>query len=169
MDSNVWWIGPLVIVGLRLVWTEALLGRPEARGALLVFRTARSLRAVLAVGLLGILFATIVSGGHEETWVLVIAAGLVAALCFGWPSTIMIGDADVRSSVWWRPTVAIRWGEVTGIEKRAGGELSVFGGNGETIAFSRYHVDPRRFEAEVLQRANLDSVIDASRPPTMRF
>lgn len=168
MDSNIWWSGPVVLIVLRLLYAEAVFGRAQDTGGALRFSAAAGVRIALGTGITGIVVASIVSAGREESWVIVGATALMLFLCFMWPTTITLNNSDLRQHSWWRRTVRIGWTDVTGIERRAGGELSVFGRNGETIAFSRYHVDPRRFEAEVLKRANLEGVIDASRPPTMR-
>jgi hypothetical protein len=169
MDSNIWWSGPLALFALRFLYVEAVFARAEAKGNALVFRVAGGLRLLFGAGVIGTTVGIILSLGRESVWVIVGSAGILAAMCFYWPTVIVITGERITHNSWWGRSIRIGWPDVTGIERRAGGELNVFGRNGEMIAFKRYHVDPRRFEAEVLKRANLNSVIDASGPPTMRF
>lgn len=58
--------------------------------------------------------------------------------------------------------------EVTSFEKRAGGEAEVYAQDGRSIVFSRFHVDPGRFEHEVLRRAGLNGPLDADSMPSLR-
>jgi len=168
MESNIWWSGPIVLVLLRVLYAEARSSRASSAGDALVFRPALGVRLLLGVVIVGFFVGTVVSIGREELWILIGSAVLVIVMCFAWPSTITVGSDGILGQYWWRPSTRIPWTAVTGIEKRAGGELNVYGRNGETIAFSRYHVDPRRFQAEVLRRANLEDVIDASSTPSIR-
>ncbi len=168
MDTNVWWIGPGVLVVLRLLYVEANAARASRRGDSLVFRGTAGLRLVLLVGIVGLLTAILIAGRNEELWVLLLAWGFIIAMCFGWPATITIGGDAIRQSVWWKPTRTIHWNEVTAIDKRASGEAEVYAKDGQSILFSRFHVDPGRFEQEVLRRAGLKRPIDGSSMPSMR-
>jgi hypothetical protein len=96
-------------------------------------------------------------------------AMIVVAACFAWPTTIAVGEAGVQRHVWWRPTLTIPWNEVSGIEKTAGNDIHVFGDHGQCVNFTRFHVDPVGFQSEVLRRAKLKRVIDASAPPSLRL
>jgi hypothetical protein len=44
----------------------------------------------------------------------------------------------------------------------------VYSKDGESITFTRFHIDPARFVEEVLDRSNIQSVIDGSSPPSLR-
>jgi hypothetical protein len=168
MSSNVWWIGPVVLVLLRVLYAEARSSHAGITGDALVFRPALGVRLLLGIAILGFFLGIILSIGREETWILVGSAMLVVLMCFAWPSTITVGKDGIRLRSWWRPSTRIPWTTVTGIEKRTGGEIYVYGSEGDSVTFSRYHVDPRSFEREVVARAHLQGSIDASRPPTLR-
>lgn len=168
MDTNVWWIGPTVLVVLRLLLIEANAAQASRRGDSLVFRGTAGLRLVLLVGIVGLLTAMLVSGRDEEMWVLLLGCGFIVAMCFGWPATITIGGDAIRQRVWWKPTRIIHWKDVTAIDKRASGEIEVYAKDGWSILFSRFHVDPSRFEQEVLRRAGLKRPLDGSSISSMR-
>jgi hypothetical protein len=166
-DSNAWWIGPLVLTLLRLLYAEARLTHAAAKDGALVFRAGMGMRVLLGVGILGFSVGTLASIGHEETWLLVASTGIVIALCVAWPATVVIAEDGVRRHVWWRRTAALPWKEVSGIERNAGGDIQVFGKSGQCITFTRFHIDPLRFQEEVKRRARLQNVIDASAPPSL--
>lgn len=168
-ESNIWWIGPLVLTLMRLLYVEARLSHASNEGKMLLFRGSIGWRCLLLVGVLGFSFLTIRSIGHEETWLLVAGAASAIAGCFGWPATIIVDDRCVSSRVWWKPNVSIPWNEVSGIERNAGGDIQVFGSHGQSINFTRYHIDPLRFQDEAKKRARLASVIKASDSPTIRI
>ena len=128
--SNIWWIGPVVLVAVRLLYAEARSARAEARGTELVFRPVLGFRVLAAVGVIGILFAIVLSGGQEEAWVYALAVGLLVLLCFGVPATIMLGGDGVRQQAWWGRKTFISWGEISGLEKRPGGEMLIYGCKG---------------------------------------
>jgi len=165
--SNIWWIGPLVLVLLRLLYIEARLTRVALKANMLVFRAGIGLRLLFGIGIFGFSLGVVINIGHEDVWLLAGGAGLVIAACFAWPVTIIINDREVRRTVWWRKSVAIPWDEVTAVEKSHGGELQVFGKMGQCITFTRFHVDPSRFRDEVRRRGNVQAFIDTSAPPTL--
>jgi hypothetical protein len=168
MTSNIWWIGPVVLVLLRVLYAEARSSRATRAGDVLVFRPALGVRLLLGVVIVGFFVGIVLSIGREELWILIGSAMLVVAMCFAWPSTITVGGDEILRQSWWRPNTRICWTAVTGVEKRAGGEIYVYGSDGQNVTFSRYHVDPRRFEREVIARAHLQGSIDASGPPRLR-
>jgi hypothetical protein len=168
LDSNMWWQGPFVLMVLRLVHTEALLLRAKRNGEVLVFRGALSMRVLFACGIAGLSFGVYFSIGREEMWLLLLAATMVLGLCLAWPATISLGPDGLRRHLWWRRTTAIPWTEVTGIQKNQGEDIEVFGRNGQSISFTRYHIDPYRFEREVKWRAKLDRTLDPALPPSIR-
>jgi hypothetical protein len=157
MTGNVWWIGPVVLVLLRLLYAEARTTTVSSRGSGLVFRAATGVLVLLGFGIVLFLILIVKSIGHEEWWVIGMATTLAILLCFAWPGTITIDGSGVAKHVWWKRTVEIPWGGVTQLEHSAGGDWVVYGSDGTTITFSRYHTDPHRFESEVLRRANLGS------------
>jgi hypothetical protein len=168
MTSNIWWIGPVVLVLLRVLYAEARSSRATRAGDALVFRPALGVRLLLGVAILGFFVGIVLSIGREELWILIGSAILVVAMCFAWPSTFTVGGDEILRQSWWRPNARIPWTAVTGVEKRAGGEIYVYGSAGQSVTFSRYHVDPRRFEREVIARAHLKGSNDASGPPRLR-
>jgi hypothetical protein len=164
------WAGAIALIAIRLLYVEASLAHAKARRGTLVFRAGTGVRLLIAGGVL-VCSAMIIKGlNSEEWWVL---ASLGAFLVLGllvWPSIITISEAGVSQHRWWRRVCAIPWNEVTGIEKsRSSGEIQVFGRNGQCIGFTAYHVDPSRFQDEVMRRAHLKKIIDASAPPTLRY
>ena len=168
MDLNIWWQGPIVLLVLRLLYFEAVLARAEARHGALVFRAGKGARILfLATVLFSLVAIVSIAVRQEDLWLIMIPTAFLIIAAFSWPAAVVIAQDAITQKLWWGRTVRVGWLDATGIEKHAGGELNVFGRHGETIAFSRYHVDPQRFEAEVLRRAHLEKVIDASRPPTI--
>jgi hypothetical protein len=123
---------------------------------------------LFGVGTTGFSILTIASVGHEETWLLAGASALIVCLCLAWPATITLEDSGIFSRVWWKKAVAIPWVQVTGVERTPGGEVQVFGSCGESITFTRFHVDPFGFQAEVTRRAKLMGVLDGLAPPSLR-
>jgi hypothetical protein len=168
VDSNTWWIGPIALLALRLLYAEARFARAQVNGQEIVFRPTAGLRLIVWIGIVGLAAAVAMSEEAEESWVYGLAVGLLVLFCFGLPSTITLGRDIIRQEAWWGRRTSIGWASVGALEKRSGGEFHVFGREGQAITFSRYHVDPVRFVREVLQRANLPGVVDASEPPTMR-
>lgn len=166
--SNIWWIGPLVLTLLRLLYMEARLTHSSAKGNLLIFRAGIGIRVLFGIGIIGFSTLTLSSIGHEEVWLLAIGAALVICGCFAWPATVMISEQGVQRSLWWRGALTIPWNDISGIERNAGGDTQVFGKSGQSITFTRFHVDPARFVEEVKRRAKLNHVIDASAPPSLR-
>jgi hypothetical protein len=167
--SNIWWIGPLVLTVLRLLYVEARLSHAASDGGVLIFRSSLGLRLLLLVGIVGFSAGTLLSIGKEETWLLVIGAMLGMAACFVWPATIILDGSAIRSKVWWRSSTALPWNQVSAIEKNMGGDLQVFGTQGQHITFTRFHVDPDRFQEEVTRRAGLSGVTKAGGPPSLRI
>ncbi len=68
--SNTWWIGPLVLTGLRLLTLEARLAHAKAKGSLLVFNGVLAIRTMFTCGIVGFTIGILLSIGHEETWLL---------------------------------------------------------------------------------------------------
>ncbi len=166
--SNSWWIGPLVLMALRLLYLEAQLARTAIKGRNLIFRGGLGLRLLLAGCIVGVSVLISTSIGSDESWISIGLGCFVVAWCFAWPVTLVIGDDGLRRSVWWRRASVIPWKEVTGIERNIGGEIQVFGKDGKCITFTRFHVDPSRFQDEVMRRAGLREVLHASDLPSLR-
>jgi hypothetical protein len=166
--SNSWWIGPFVLAIIRLLYVEAQLTRTAVKGRDLLFRAGTGIRLLFGSGIIGFSVGIFTNIGHEENWLLLLAACLVLTLCFAWPVTLVIGEDRLRRSVWWRRSLVIPWNEVSGVERNIGGEIQVFGKNGQCITFSRFHVDPIRFQGEVMRRAGLREVLNTSDPPSLR-
>lgn len=153
---------------MRLLYVEARLTHVRAKGSVLVFRAGLGIRLLFGAGIIGFSALTIGSVGREETWLLVMMAIIVVATCFAYPTTITIGEIGIQRHVWWRSTQTIPWNQVTGIEKNAGDDIQVFGDHGQCITFTRFHIDPVGFQDEVMRRAKLKAVIDASDAPSLR-
>ena len=126
-------------------------------------------RLLLAFGISAFCILIVKSVGHEETWIVAGGTLLTLFACFSWPSTITIDAGGITSNVWWKPKVIIPWNAVADLEKGAGGDWTIYASGGKTLSFSRYHVDPQRFEAEVLKRANIGRPREKSEPTTLRL
>ena len=168
-ESNIWWIGPLVLTLLHLLYKEARLSHATKKGDQLVFRAGVGARVLLALGIVGFSLGTLASIGREEPWLLALGAALAISCCFGWPVTIVMDDHSITRHIWWKPGISIPWNEVSGVERNAGADIQVFGNHGQCITFTRYHIDPIRFQDEVRRRAGLSNIRNASDPPTIRI
>jgi hypothetical protein len=147
---------------------EARLSHAKHKSGLLVFPGVLAMRVISACGIAGFSIGIFLSVGHEETWVLALAAILALGWCFGWPTTISLGADGLRRHLWWRKDVFIPWTDVSGIQKNKGEDIEVFGKSGQSISFTRFHTDPLRFETEVKLRAKLDRTLDSAMPPSIR-
>ncbi len=168
-NASMWLIAPAALVVVRLLAVEANLARVQASNTALVFRCAIGLRLLIAAGMVLFGVQLVKSFGKEEGWVLVMGATIFVLLALGWPSTITVGPLGVSKHRWWRATITIPWKSVTAIEKNAAGDMEVFGSEGQRLAFTRYHIDPGRFEIEIQRRANLERTIDAAAPPHLQL
>lgn len=158
MNSNVSWLGPLILIVGRLLYVEAQNTRASVKGDTLVFRASWGVLTsfVAGIGIFSVLSITRL--GKEETWLIVSGIVVVILFALGWPSTIMIDSGSIVARVWWRRAARIPWSEVVDLQRGAGGDYTVYGREGTTITFSRFHVDPKRFESEVLKRSGLSRV-----------
>jgi hypothetical protein len=165
--SNMWWRVPLLLTLLRLLYAEARLSHATAKAGVLVFRAGLGLRVVYLIGIVGFSVGTLLNAGTEEVWVSALGAAFAISMCFAWPVTIAMDDNGIRRTIWWRRSMAIPWAQVSGIERGAAGDMQVFGNHGQSMTFSRFHIDPIRFQGEVMRRAGLRDVTNASDPPTL--
>ncbi len=167
MTGNIWWIGPVVLVLLRMLYAEARSTRSSIKASARVFRAATGVLILFAFGIAGFVVLIVKSLSHEESWIIGLGALLTIFLCLSWPSTITMDTAGIERHVWWKPRLRILWDSVVELERGAGGDWTVYGADGKTIAFSRYHADPERFEAEVLKRAKIERSINRGSPTTI--
>ncbi|MDP9113200.1 MAG: hypothetical protein M3O20_05905 [Acidobacteriota bacterium] len=163
------WTGAIVLIAIRLLYIEASLAHAKVQRGTLIFRTGLGVRLLIGGMVIGFSALIIKELRTEEWWVLLVGALFVVLGLIVWPSIITISDAGVDQHVWWRRVRSIPWNEVSGIERSPSGEIQVFGKNGQCIGFTAYHVDPWRFQDEVMRRAQLKTVIDASAPPSLRI
>lgn len=159
----------MVLVLVRLLSVEAALAHVQIKKDVLVFRCGWGLRILVGSGILFFLDQIVGGLRVEKGWVIGMLVTILMFLAFAWPSTLTIGPDGVSKHQWWRSAVTIPWGKVTAIERNSVGDMQVFGSEGQTVVFTRYHVDPTRFELEIKRRANLDRTMDASAPPTLRL
>lgn len=162
------WTGAIVLIAIRLLYIEADLAHAKVRRGVLVFRAGLGIRLLIGAMIVGLSTLIVKEFDTEEWWVLSGSALFVVLGLVIWPS-VTITETGVDRQIWWRRVRSIPWNDVSGIERSASGEIQVFGKKGQRISFTRYHVDPWRFQDEVMRRANLKSVIDASAPPTLRL
>ena len=167
--SNTWWIGPLALTILRLLYVEARLSHASSKLGVLVFRAVPAARLLFLIGIIGFSALTICSIGSEEVWLLAMGAAIVIGACFLWPVAITLDDNAIHASVWWRRSIVIPWDQVCGIESKAGGDIQVFAKYGQSITFTRFHIDPSRFQDEVKRRAGLSRIIRSSDPPRLEL
>lgn len=163
------WAGAIVLIAIRLLYVEANLAHAKVRRGVLVFRAGLGMRLLIGGMIVGLSILIIKELDTEEWWVLSGSALFVILGLVVWPSVITVSETGVDQHTWWRRVRMIPWNDVSGIERSASGEIQVFGKKGQCIGFTRYHVDPWRFQDEVMRRTNLKGVIDASAPPTLRL
>lgn len=167
-SSNIWWIGPLVLVFIRVVISNARLSKAERDGNALVFRVAPMFRYTASLGLLLLALLTIRAVGKEETWVVVAGFTTVLLIALVWPPTFVCTPTALIRSFWWRPKTALPWNEVAQIERTKGGDLNIYDIRGSYLSFTRFHVDVFRFESEVLRRSNIKPSVESSEPVSIR-
>ncbi len=167
MSGNSWWISGIVVIALRILALEAAQAKSSRVGNTIVFRAARGFRSILAIGIPVLLYLAVRAVGNEETWLIVVGVVLTLCCLFAWPVTITVDEACVARHLWWRRALRIPWESVVTLEKGAAGDLTVYAADGRRIEFSGMHVDPGRFQAEVLKRAKLDAPTDKSAPATL--
>ena len=86
-NSNVWWLGPLALTVLRLLYVEARLTHARVKGQFLVFAASLGIRILFAAGIIGFSVLTALSVGREEMWLLVAGSAIVMLVCLAWPAT----------------------------------------------------------------------------------
>jgi hypothetical protein len=150
-----WWMGPVVIFASRLLYMTARDSRASRSGSVLFFRVSLALRILFGFAISVLCYYFIKDFNHEQGWLIALAAVVIILLCLAWPGTITVDPAGVSSQVWWRGRRTMPWEAGVGLDKDAEGNMEVIRSDGRSIGFSRYHVDPGRFEAEVLRRAKL--------------
>lgn len=167
MSGNIWWIGPIVLVLMRLLYVEGLHSKASTKGSATIFRAGVGLPFLTALGISTFVVLIITSLGREEGWVIAGASLLTVLLALGWPSTIVLDEIGVSRHLWWKPAVTIPWGSVVELDRGAVGDWTVYGSDGKTISFTRYHRDAGRFEAEVRRRANINRSKHQNSPTTL--
>lgn len=168
MNSNIWWIGPLVLAVLRLLYVEASLAKASVQGSGVVFRAATGTRAALGLSSAATLGAMVFCVSQGETWAAAFFGAAIVSTVLLWPCTIVVDPSGIARYAWWRRPVRIAWETVVLLERGAAGDWWVHSSNGTTIQFDRYHVDAARFEAEVLHRAKLDRAKERGAPTDLR-
>jgi len=168
-NSKIWWIGPLVLILIRVLSLEVALAHAQAKERALVFRTGFGLRLLIGVGVAIFSVQIVKSYGKESGWVIGMGVAIVGLTLLGWPSTLTVDTTAVTQHRWYRRPTRIPWDEVTAILRNKVGDMQVLGKSGRSITFTRYHVDPARFQNEVMRRGRIDTVIDPSAPPSLRI
>lgn len=162
-----WWVASLVLVVIRVLSVEARLAHAERIKSALVFRATLGIRLMIGGAIIGFSTFILTHFGDQDRWAIVGLAGFVVLSCLVWPGTISITDFAIEQHIWWRRTAIIPWSEVSAIERSPSGDYSVYGVNGQKIAFDRFHVDGSRFRSEVQRRAKIKGVLDSKAPPTL--
>ena len=149
-------------IALRVLVVQARARRAVRAGKAIVFGVVPVIRLGLLFGIVVIIVFAIRDFGSSPTWLRVLAVVMVALGSMAWPATFILTDAALVQSIWWRRTVIIPWEEVVQVERTKGDDLNVYGASGQCLCFTRYHVDPDRFQAEVLKRAKLRGLVSSS-------
>jgi hypothetical protein len=150
-----------------MVINQARMSHLVRREKDLIFGFAPLFKWLLALGtaLFAALFVR--DFGHEEIWLLVACLAVVVIFCLAWPPVFIITDDALMKHTWWRPWTRLPWSNIVQIEENEGGDLYVYCSDGRRLCFTRFHVDPQRFKAEVLKRAKLHGVISSSAPTSL--
>ncbi|HLW76462.1 MAG TPA: hypothetical protein VKS01_05740 [Bryobacteraceae bacterium] len=156
----------LLIVGARLLALEASLGRSQQSGDVLVFRVGVATRLSTALLMLALSVTIVTRWNSSALWDAIFIA-LLAVLAAIWMPAVKLTPTAVSKHWWWRTPVKIPWTEVAAIDKSRDGDLHVRSKSGKSILFTRYNVDPSRFESEVKTRAHLTRTLDASAPTSL--
>ncbi len=147
-----WWLTPSAMMAVYLVQLEARLERAKSRGNALVFRGPVLLRLMLIVCLVVLPVFVVMHWDSRDPLPGICLLFFSFILVFVWPAAFVVDDAGLRRILWWKPVVMIPWKDVAEIEKNAAGDVMVIG-MGSTLTFSRFHVDPERFEKEISKRS----------------
>ncbi|MGO9095700.1 MAG: hypothetical protein ACLQGV_10795 [Bryobacteraceae bacterium] len=153
-NSNQWWIAPLALAVLRLLYFEAAAERARMKGRGLVFPASIPIRATFLFLVLASALGACLSYA-DDPWIAAICCLFLVGGAAWWPATIIISNESIAQRFWWGRTKAIPWKEVTGADRDAHERIIVHGGNGTDIQFSTYHVDRHRFEVQLQQRAGI--------------
>jgi hypothetical protein len=167
-DSRQWLIGPLVITVLRLLYFEAATERVRRTGRGLVFPVSIPARGALLLTAVGSAVGVLLSYSNDP-WIAAICLVFLVASAIWWPPTIVLSDETIAQRFWWGRTKRIGWQEVSGADRDANGHIIVHGTSGININFSSYHVDRRRFEAELAKRAHITRIGRYEDVPSLRI
>jgi hypothetical protein len=168
MVRSNWWVGPLVLLVLRLVYSEARTERARISGKQLIFPPSIGARVILGLVLFGAGACTFLSSSREEWW---ITAGFFAFFLLAiinWPSTVVVSQDSLAQQFWWGRKIRLRWPEITGAERQPGGDILIYGRDGQRVRYSSVSVDLFRFEEEVTHRAGLTHIGRSSDSITIR-
>jgi len=168
-DGAMWWKGPLIAVALVFFARQARVSRAHRAGSALLFRVSPAVRILWGFGILTLVVVFVTDREPREQWLNALGIAVILALCLAWPSTIAIDQSGVTSSVWWRRRSQIGWNTIADLQKNSSGDIKVYGSDGTVISFTRFHVDPGRFEAEILKGAKLRHTTRADAPVSMRL
>jgi hypothetical protein len=164
-----WWKGPLIAATLSFFYGQAKISRASRSGSALLFRVSLLLQIFFGVGISTLVIVFVVDKEPRELWLNALGMAIILAMCLGWPSTITVDQSGVTSKVWWRRKAKISWDTIVDLEKNVAGDMKIYGSDGTIIGFSRYHVDPDRFEAEILRRAKLRRSTRADAPVSIKL
>jgi hypothetical protein len=159
--------GPYDRGSLELFYLQAKSSRASRSGTAIVFGVSLPLLVMLGLAISTLVVVFVTYKEPRELWLNILGATLILAMCLAWPSSITVDQSGVTSKVWWRRRSRIGWDAVVDLERNIAGDMKVYGSDGATISFSRYHVDPDRFEAEVLRRGKLRRATSAEGPESI--
>jgi hypothetical protein len=143
-QSNVWWIGPLVLVLIRVVVGQARKAMAIRQCDSVVFGVAPLFRWLGGFFLVAMCLLFVRDFRHEESWVLVTGAVGVGLFCLAWPASFICSGTGLVKHIWWRRAISLPWSEVVQLEETQGGDLNVYGGKRRVLLLYPF---PRRSSA----------------------
>jgi hypothetical protein len=145
---------PLVFAGIASIRVIALGSKVRVDGDRLTFNASWLHRLIILLGSAGALAVLLWTWTSSATWERAALAISALGIACGLPPSIVLDSGAIKSRVWWRPPVAIPWNQVSSIEENGAGEYEVYG-QGKSLTFSRFLIDPQRFKSEVAARTHL--------------
>lgn len=147
--------------------------RAKQRVDRLIFPVAIPARIICALGAatFGSLAAALSLAPGTSIWARLGLAFLAIGLFHYWPWSVVLDREGVSKRNFFGVRKLMRWPEVASLTYREESEDYVLSGRDSTkIWFSPFHVDPARFEAEILKHSNVGNVevTDPSRDPYTR-
>ena len=157
----------MIAIVLRMLAVEARAAHARMKGRAIVFPVTAVYTWIGGFGLAALIAIGIRDFASSELWLRVGWGGMVLFISLSWPATFICDASGIVQRFWWRPAISIPWNDIVQLESTKGGDLNVYGAGGQRLCFTRFHSAPDRFQAEVVRRAKLRRVIEASDATSM--